>query len=234
MTIGLGILFQDRAFLCVDSCEYRPKKKQKFNFNATKYYKLSNDLFYIEAGLTNASAYIIKKLQDLKVDTYERLEPIISQNILSPIFNQFIEMYSQKNPDILNSPQFNYYNLIFAGRKKQESDLFIAYIRFYVIDKGKINYDYFISDCSPAMYTTLMNRAIEVDELYEKLKVTDNIKALRKACIETVEKLAKKSPYISPWGVFIELNNKGTRIYPFNSIKRICFLLKQMKRLKSE
>lgn len=230
MTIGLGILFKDRAFLCVDSCEYRPKEKEKFNFNAVKYSKLSNNLFYIEAGLTNASTYLIKRLQDLKIDSYEKLEPIILQNGLSSTFKEFIESFSQNDPDILNSPQLNCYNLIFAGRKKQGCELFIAYMRFCVISENKINYDFFIADRAPAMFTTLMSSSIEVDELYKRIEDTVNIKTLRKACIETVEKLSRKSPYISPWGVFIELSNRENRMYSFNLIKRICFLIKQIAR----
>jgi len=226
MTIGFGILFKDKALLCIDSCEYLSEEKQKFNLNAVKYYKLSDSLFYIQAGLTNASRYVVKKMIDLKIDSFNKLESILNQDVLSDVFGEFIRDYSKKHPHILKSFEFNYYTLIFAGRKEEGNELFLVCMRFCITNNGKISYDYCLADKAPAMFTTLLSRDQDIDGLYEELKCANNIKTLRKACVAAVEKLSKKSPYISPWGVFIELDKHRIKTRPFNSLKRICYLLK--------
>jgi len=225
MTIGLGILFQDKALLCIDACEYRPQEGRRFNYNAIKYFRLTGNIFYVQGGLVNASSYIMKKMRELNIDSFEKLEQALTNNVFSSSYSDFVSIHSKKYPDILTSWELNYYTVIFAGQKTNK-DLFLAYMRFSLDKDSKCHYSYSFSDTQPAMYTTLNYLAEESDELWKNIQLCKNMAQLRKACIRTVELLANKSHYITPWGVFIELNTKKVKTYSFNNLKKLLCLIK--------
>lgn len=228
MTIGIGILFQNRALLCIDQCQYTPEEAVRFHYNVTKYFKLSKDIFYVEGGLTNAARAIIGKLLDLKIDSFGKLSSIISVNTLVPIYKDFITEYSGKHADILRSPHFNYYSVIFAGRKAPEIGFFICCLNFSVMQNGDVNYNYYVNDTPPALFATPtadLDNKRELGTFYEEIKESRNIKGILRACAKTIENMSKKSPYISPWGVIIEINENSEKMHAFNKLKKLQFFI---------
>lgn len=228
MTIGIGILFQNRALLCIDQCQYTPEGAIQFRYNAIKYFQLSKDIFYVEGGLTNSARAVIGKLLDLKVDSFDKLSSVISGNTLVPIYKDFITEYSRKHTGIIKSPHFNYYSVIFAGRKRPQAGFFICCLNFSVMQTGDINYNFYLSDTPPALFATPtadLNNKKEIGAFYEETKQSRNVRDIFRACAKTVENMSKKSPYISPWGVIIEINEHSEKMHTFNKLKKLCFFI---------